>query len=135
MTALRIVFLLMIIAACHSNANTYEEVVYDMDDFQQIPDKFAQYPDGVNGIKNHIVRNLKYPKIAYEKGIEGRVVVSYIVNIHGKVEKVRVVNSVDRKLDKEAVRVIEIMGKWKPAYLNGKAVSVEYKQPFMFKIL
>ncbi len=79
-----------------------------------------------------ISRNLVYPKEAIEKGIEGEVTSVFIIDKTGKVSNVRVVEGVYPALDKEAVRVIKMMPKWKPAQIKGKNVAVNYTLPIVF---
>lgn len=77
---------------------------------------------------------MKYPVIAVENGVQGRVLVQFVVEKDGKVTDVHVVKSVDPSLDKEAVRVVAAMPKWIPGKLNGSAVRVKYTVPVTFKL-
>jgi TonB family protein len=82
--------------------------------------------------RKFIGRNLQYPPVAAEKGIEGRVIVQFAVNENGKVENAKVVRSVDPALDQEAIRVIESSPAWDPGKQRGKAVAVLFTFPINF---
>ncbi len=85
-------------------------------------------------IRAWISRNLEYPVVAEENGIQGRVVVGFIVERDGSISNVKVLRGVDPSLDKEAMRVIKAMPKWNPGYLNGQPVRVKYSIPVQFKL-
>lgn len=85
-------------------------------------------------VQKWIAKNVKYPMIATEMGIEGKVFVQFVVERDGSVSNIRVARGVDASLDKEAVRVISEMPKWKPGKQRGKAVRVSYTLPIAFKL-
>lgn len=97
-------------------------------------DKYAMYPDGIKGIRNHISRNLRYPQSAYRRGIQGKVILKIIVEKDGSIADIEVLQSIDPTLDSEAIRVLSKLKAWVPGYNNGLPVKVEYKIPFYFKI-
>ena len=78
--------------------------------------------------------NVKYPKQALEKGTQGRVIVQFVVNTDGSIDKPKVVKSVDALLDNEALRVVKMMPKWQPGKQNGEAVRVKYTIPVSFRL-
>jgi len=78
--------------------------------------------------------NIKYPVVAQENGVQGRVVVSFVVEKDGSITDVRVVRSVDPSLDREATRVVKSMPHWIPGKQNGSAVRVKYNVPVSFKL-
>lgn len=78
--------------------------------------------------------NVHYPPIAEENGIQGRVVVSFVVEPDGSISNIAVVKGVDPSLDKEACRVVKAMPKWIPGKINGEAVRVKYNLPLTFKL-
>lgn len=98
----------------------------------EVVEQQPQFPGGsVNGwLADHI----KYPVVAAENGISGRVVVQFVVERDGSVSQVRVVRGVDPSLDKEAQRVISSMPKWIPGKQNGSAVRVKYTVPVTFRL-
>lgn len=91
-----------------------------------------EFPGGPQALFNYLNANVKFPRIAEENGIQGKVVVSYVIDIDGSVTDVQVVQSVHPALDKEAMRVIKNMPKWIPGKHDGKAVQVKYSVPINF---
>lgn len=86
------------------------------------------------GIMTHIQKNFRYPDIAREMGIQGKVYVSFVINRSGEVVDVQIARSIDKHLDKEARRLVESFPKMIPAKQRGKATSVSYSVPINFKI-
>ena len=105
-----------------------EEEVFDM--VEQAP----QFPGGQAELMSWLGKNIRYPVIAQENGIQGRVVCQFVVGSDGSVRDIKVVRSLDPSCDKEAVRVIQSMPKWIPGRQNGKAVSVRYTLPVIFRL-
>lgn len=103
--------------------------IFNGDDVDQQP----SFPGGTNALNTFIVSNLKYPVFAQEKGIQGRVVVKFIVEKDGSISNVEVDRSVPG-LDNEAMRVVKAMPKWIPGQINGKAVKMECSHPFVFRL-
>ncbi|WP_320018406.1 M56 family metallopeptidase [Labilibaculum manganireducens] len=95
-------------------------------------DKMPQYPGGSLALQKYIAESVRYPKDAFEKGISGRVFVTFVVNKEGKVDQAHVVRGVDASLDAEALRVMNSIPKWTPGYEKGEAVSVSYTVPINF---
>ena len=111
-----------------TQAEPEPEKVFDM--VEQMP----QFPGGQTEMMQFISKNMKYPTIAQENGTQGRVICQFVVGADGRVRDVNVLRGVDPYLDKEAVRVIMSMPKWIPGKQNGKAVSVKYTIPVVFKL-
>ena len=105
-----------------------EEEVFDM--VEQAP----QFPGGPAELMAYLSKNIRYPVIAQENGISGRVICQFVVGSDGSVRDIKVMRGVDPSLDKEAVRVIQSMPKWIPGRQNGKAVSVRYTLPVTFRL-
>ena len=105
-----------------------EEEVFDM--VEQAP----QFPGGPAELMAWLGKNIRYPVIAQENGIQGRVICQFVVGSDGSVRDIKVMRGVDPSLDKEAIRVIQSMPKWIPGRQNGKAVSVRYTLPVTFKL-
>ena len=104
--------------------------IFNGDDVDQQP----SFPGGTNALNTFIASNLKYSVVAQENGIQGRVVVKFIVEKDGSISNVEVDRSVDPGLDNEAMRVVKAMPKWIPGQINGKAVKVECSYPFVFQL-
>ncbi|MFW6371643.1 MAG: energy transducer TonB, partial [Bacteroidota bacterium] len=81
-----------------------------------------------------IAKAIKYPVIAQENGIQGRVHVTFVVNVDGSVSEPRITRPVDPSLDKEALRVVSMLPKWKPGKQRGKPVRVSYNVPIYFQL-
>ena len=92
------------------------------------------FPGGAGALMQWLRDNINYPVIAAENGIEGRVIVQFVVSKTGSISDVRVARSVDPSLDKEAVRVVSSMPNWTPGKQNGSAVNVRYTLPVTFKL-
>ena len=90
------------------------------------------FPGGMQALNKYLKDNLRYPTIAAENGVSGRVVLRFVVSKSGKIENVEVLGPVDRALDEEAVRVVKSMPAWVPGKQNGNAVAVYYTLPVPF---
>lgn len=99
-----------------------------------VVEKMPQFPGGDAALLKYISTQIKYPVIAQENGIQGRVVVSFVVNRDGSVVDAEVVRGVDPSLDKEALRVIGTLPKWAPGEQRGKPVRVKYTVPVQFRL-
>ena len=93
-----------------------------------------EYPGGDMALMKYLAENTKYPAIAKENGVSGRVFVQFVIDKTGAVTKVKVLRGVDPALDAEAVRVVKAMPSWKPGSQRGKAVPVTYQVPINFKL-
>ena len=101
----------------------------------QAVEQMPQFPGGDAELMKYIQDHLKYPVIAAENGIQGRVIVRFVVSKTGEIQDVTVLRGVDSSLDKEAVRVIKSMPKWIPGKQNGNNVAVYFTVPVMFKLI
>ena len=97
-------------------------------------EQMPQFPGGQTELLKYIAKNLRYPTIAQENGIMGRVIVRFVVSSTGDVENVKVLRSLDPSCDKEAVRVIQSLPKWIPGKQNGRNVPVYYTCPIVFRL-
>ena len=107
-----------------------EEETKVFDVVEQMP----SFPGGPAALMQFLSSNIKYPVVAEENGIQGRVVCTFVVEKDGSITDVRVVKSVDPSLDKEAMRVVKSMPKWIPGKQNGSAVRVKYTVPVTFRL-
>lgn len=92
------------------------------------------FPGGQTALAQYIASHLKYPTVAQENGIQGRVFVSFVVGEDGYVEDVQVIKGVEPMLDKEALRVIQSLPRWTPGNQQGKPVRVKYTVPVTFAL-
>ena len=97
-------------------------------------EQMPTFPGGEAALMQYLSSHIKYPAAAAENGIQGRVVVQFVVTKNGSVGDVKVVKSKDPELDKEAVRVVKTLPKFNPGRMNGQAVSVWYTLPVNFKL-
>ena len=101
----------------------------------EVVEQMPEFPNGgMAGLMQYLSKNIKYPTIAQENGTQGRVIVQFVVNKDGSIVDAKVVRSVDPYLDKEALRVINTMPKWKPGMQRGKPVRVKFTVPVMFRL-
>ena len=99
-----------------------------------VVEEMPQFPGGQAALLEYLAKNIKYPVVAEENGIQGRVIVTFVVERDGSITDVKVVKSVDPSLDKEAARVVKSMPKWQPGKQNGSAVRVKYTVPVQFRL-
>lgn len=92
------------------------------------------FPGGDEALMEYLKKNLKYPSIAQDNGIQGRVIVQFVVNKDGSIVEPQVIRSVDPSLDKEAIRVVSAMPKWTPGRQRGKPVRVRFTLPVTFRL-
>lgn len=99
-----------------------------------VPQKMAEYPGGISALMTFLKNTLKYPKDCEAAGIEGRVVMRFVINEDGSISDMEPVNSPDERLTAEAKRVISLMPKWTPAMDKGKKVKMRYSLPITFRL-
>ena len=99
-----------------------------------VVDEMPVFPGGNGALLEYLATHVKYPVVAQENGVQGRVIVSFVVECDGSITDVRVERSVDPSLDREAIRVVSSMPRWSPGKLNGYIVRVKYSAPVAFKL-
>jgi len=97
-----------------------------------IVEQMPEYPGGEDALRKYLSTAVKYPRIATENGVQGKVFVNFVVDKNGSISNVKVLRGVDSALDQEAVRVIKAMPKWIPGKQNGETVRVSYTIPINF---
>lgn len=107
-------------------------IVEDMPIF--MPEKCKTKEEGDAELNRYIATHVKYPQIARENGIQGRVYVSFVVSKTGKVTEIKILRGVDPALDEEAVKVIKSLPPFSPGKQRGKPVKVAYNVPINFKL-
>lgn len=118
---------------------TYEPVVtepevIDEDIIHVRAEIQPSFPGGPDAMMKFLKENLKFPSICAENGIQGRVVVSFVVNKNGSIEQVEVLSGVHERLDAEAVRVVKLMPTWSPGQMQGHAVRTKFILPVTFRM-
>lgn len=111
-----------------SSSTHAEDHVYDV--VEQMP----SFPGGINALKEYIKKTMRYPEEARKENIQGRVILTFIVEEDGSITNVRVAKSISPLLDQEAVRIVRSMPKWIPGKQAGITVRVKYTIPIMFRL-
>ena len=129
----RIIFVVFAIMAtlsinAQSEGTPVEETVYD------VVEEMPQFPGGPSALFEYLSNNLQYPVVAEENGVQGRVIVTFIVEKDGSISNAKVVKAVDPSFDKEAIRLVESMPNWIPGKQNGEPVRVKYTVPVTFRL-
>jgi len=106
----------------------------DKNGIYQLVEKIPQFPGGEKALLEYISHNLKYPVDAQEKGIQGRIIIRFVVSKFGKVENVEIVRGLYPSMDKEGVRVVSSLPDWIPGEQKGEKVSVYYTLPITYRL-
>lgn len=104
------------------------------DEVFMVVEQMPEFPGGMKELMTYLKDNIKYPKAAQDKKVQGRVIVQFVVEKDGTPTEFNVIRSVDPTLDAEALRVMKEMPKWKPGMQKGQAVRVKYTVPVSFKL-
>ena len=104
------------------------------DEVFTVVEEVPMFPGGMGALKKWLSKNLKYPMIAQENGIQGTVMVQFVVWKDGTIKDVQLVRGVDASLNKEATRLVKAMPKWKPGKQRGKTVSARFTLPVTFRL-
>ena len=108
--------------------------VKEKDQVYAVVDKQPEFPGGISALMKYLGENIQYPKVAMDKGIEGRVIAQFVVEKDGKINEAKVLQGIDPALDAEAIRMVQAMPNWKPGEHQGKLVRVRYTLPITFKL-
>ena len=100
----------------------------------QLVEQMPEFPGGEEAMRAWLFKNIEYPPLATENGIQGRVFLTFVVGPDGKLSKVEVIRGADPSLDNEAIRVVKLMPAWTPGRQDGKAVYVKYNLPIRFQL-
>ena len=99
-----------------------------------VVEQMPMYPGGDAALMGYLRDNIHYPTVAAENGVQGRVVVGFVVERDGSITDVKILRGVDPSLDREAMRVVKSMPRWNPGKQNGSAVRVKYQVPVSFRL-
>ena len=111
-----------------------EEEEEEIEEVFLVVEEQPEFPGGMAKLMKYFSDNVRYPVVAAENGIQGRVICQFTVWRDGSIRDIVVVRGVDKSLDKEAVRLIENMPKWKPGKQRGKEVSCKFTVPVSFRL-
>ncbi len=110
-----------------------EEEVSEAEIFTVV-ESMPSFPGGMGALMKYLAENIKYPPLAKESGIQGRVFINFVVEPNGSISNVKVLRGIGGGCDEEAVRVVERMPKWSPGKQRGKPVRVSYNLPVKFTL-
>jgi protein TonB len=110
-----------------------EDEVVEQEIFQ-IVEEMPSFPGGDQKMMEYVAKNIKYPQIARETGVQGKVFVNFVVEPDGSVSNVKILRGIGGGCDEEAMRVVKSMPKWKPGKQRGKPVRVSYNLPVNFRL-
>jgi protein TonB len=132
-----------IMASIEDNQEWFDPQEYDFvvvepepepDEIFLVVEDQPEFPGGTAALMEYLRKNIKYPAICRENNIQGKVIVTFVVNKDGSIVDIEVIKSVNPSLDKEAIRVISQMPNWKPGAQRGKPVRVKYSVPVNFRL-
>ena len=121
-------------AVGYSPAPTAERKAEEQGEIFQVVEEQPMYPGGMEELMKFLQTNIRYPKEAQERGLQGRVIVQFVINADGSICDENVVRSVDPQLDAEALRVVRSMPNWTPGKQRGETVRVRFTIPVSFKL-
>lgn len=110
----------------------FEEETRDEGEIFMIVEEMPEFPGGTEALQRYLAQSVRYPVIAQENGIQGRVYIQFVINQNGEVTNATILRGVDPSLDREALRVVEAMPKWKPGKQRNRPVRVSYTVPINF---
>ena len=99
-----------------------------------VVEQMPMFPGGNAGLMKYLASNVQYPEVAAKNGVQGRVVVGFVIECDGSITNVEILRGVDPSLDREAMRVVKAMPKWVPGKKNGAVVRVKYQVPVSFRL-
>ena len=109
--------------------------INNTDDYEYtVVEQMSQFPGGIAALIAYLRDNIHYPTVAKENGVQGRVIVNFVVKKDGSITNVSVLRGVDPSLDKEAIRIVKSMPRWIPAQQNGNTVRMKYQVPVTFRL-
>ncbi|MDP4203752.1 MAG: energy transducer TonB [Bacteroidota bacterium] len=126
--------ILILSVFCTSAKNPKKQIAASDTTVYTIVDKMPEFPGGKEAMMLFIKNNIRYPDIYQESSIQGRVLISCIVEKDGILSNIQIAHGIDGPLDMEAVRVVSIMPKWSPGILKGKKVRTKITIPVNFKL-
>lgn len=125
----------MLIHSLYLQINTPTLEKTDEDKIYEVAEVQPEFPGGMDALMMFLEENIQYPPNAQKNGIQGSVVIKFVVGLNGEITDVKIAKALDPECDKEAVRVIKMMPRWKPAMQNNKPVKCRFSVPVRFKII
>lgn len=110
------------------------EAIPDENGIFQVVELPPEFPGGMKALMEYLKQHIRYPKVCKEQGLQGRVIVQFVVNPDSTISDAQVIKPVNPHFDKEALRVVNAMPKWKPGEQRGKPVRVRFTLPVTFRL-
>lgn len=124
--------LLVMVFAFSLNVNAQEKKTENSDVVFIVVENEAEFPGGVEAMNRFMAENIKYPTLAKQKNIEGKVIISFIVEKNGTLSDIRTIKDIGEGCGDEGVRIVKLMPKWKPAKQKGQPVRQQFLLPISF---
>lgn len=124
--------LLIMVFAFSLNVNAQEKKSDNSDVVFTVVENEAEFPGGVEAMNRFMAENIKYPTLAKQKNIEGKVIISFIVEKNGTLSDIRTIKDIGEGCGDEGVRIVKLMPKWKPAKQKGQPVRQQFLLPISF---
>jgi protein TonB len=136
------IFLMMFLVVGMAELNAQKDtIIPDVDrsdntqeDIFTVVEQMPAYPGGEKALNDFFAKNLKYPVLAKEQGIQGKVWMGFVVGKDGAISNVEVIRGIGGGCDEEAIRVVKLMPKWTPGYQSGRPVIVKFRFPINFTL-
>ncbi|MFV0598504.1 MAG: energy transducer TonB [Bacteroidales bacterium] len=123
---------LIMVCAFSLNVNAQEKKSDNSDVVFTVVENEAEFPGGVEAMNRFMAENIKYPTLAKQKNIEGKVIISFIVEKNGTLSDIRTIKDIGEGCGDEGVRIVKLMPKWKPAKQKGQPVRQQFLLPISF---
>ena len=124
---------LTVMAGSQAGASDFDSDRYeDVEKIYTTVEQQASFPGGLSALVEWLSANMQYPERARENGVQGKVIVDFVVNADGSIGEVTVEKGVDEDLDNEAIRVVKSMPRWEPGKVDGQAVNCYFRLPLSF---
>jgi len=131
---LSIAFLFAILFSFSLNINAQVDKS-DKNGVYTVVEKEAEYPGGIEAMNKFLARNINYPSLASQKEIEGKVLISFIIEKDGSISNIKIIKDIGEGCGQEGVRIVKLMPKWKPAEQRGKPVRQQFVLPISFSLV
>lgn len=123
---------LLMISAFTLNVNAQEKKSDNSDVVYTVVENEAEFPGGVAAMNRFLAENIKYPTLGKQKNIEGKVIISFIVEKNGSLSDIRTIKDIGEGCGDEGIRIVRLMPKWKPAKQKGQPVRQQFLLPISF---
>lgn len=129
---LSLLALSVMVIAFSSNVNAQNKKTENSDAVYTVVETEAEFPGGLEAMNRFLAENIKYPTLAKQKNIEGKVIISFIVEKNGTLTDIRTIKDIGEGCGDEGIRIVKLMPKWKPAKQKGQPVRQQFLLPISF---